>query len=168
MKKPARMFNGILVREARAAIHVQPNKEDIRGATREDPENCAYARCIRRTMEAKSVFVFSTIAYVETLDHLGQPVMERYHVRHHARNYLLRFDGGEKVEPGGFVFHPPAKCKTLDYKILVYHKRKREGKSTTGPKNTGATRSKPQAYTMRNGKGAVHFITAQQILVNRK
>lgn len=162
-----RKFNGIPVREARAAMHVQPNRDDIKGATREDPENCAYARCLKRTLDCKNVFVFRSIAYVETLDERGKRIMERYTVKKHAKDYLLRFDGGEKVEPGGFVFHVPNRTKTLDQKMVYYHERKKAGKPTSGPKNTGATVGKPKTYGLRNGKGAVHFITAQQIKVHR-
>ena len=167
MKKTERRFNGILVREARAAMHVQPSREDIRGATKEDPENCAYARCLKRTLDCTNVFVFRSIAYIETLDERGRPIMERYMVRSYAQEYLLKFDGGEKVAPGGFVFHVPTKCKTLNFKMSEYHRRKAAGKTTTGPKNTGATAIKPKEYSLRSGKGAVHFITAEEIRVRR-
>ena len=124
-KAQERRFNGIVVREARAAMHVQPNRDDIRGATKEDPENCAYARCLKRTLDCKNVFVFRSVAYIETLDEKGKPVMERYSVRSYAQEYLLKFDGGEKIEPGGFVFrNVPSKCRTLNYKMDDYHRRK--------------------------------------------
>jgi hypothetical protein len=167
-QRKERKFNGIPVKEARAAMHVQPNKADIAGATREDPENCAYARCLRRTLDCRNVFVFRSIAYVETLDEKGQPLMERYAVRRHAKEYLLRFDGGEKIEPGGFTFHPPNKSRTLNYKLANYHQRKAGGKPVSGPKNTGAAGSKARSYGLRSGKGAVHFITAEQIKVHRE
>jgi hypothetical protein len=167
MKRPAqRRFKGIPVREARASMHVQPNKADIAGATREDPENCAYARCLKRTLDCQNVFVFRSIAYIETLDEAGRSIMERYCVRQYAQEYLLKFDGGEKVEPGGFVFHVPNRTKTLDYKINDYRKRKAAGKPTSGPK-TGPKIAKPKSYSLRNGKGAVHFITAEEIKVHR-
>jgi hypothetical protein len=162
-----RKLNGIPVREARAAIHVQPNKEDIRGATREDPENCAYARCLRRTLDCKTVFVFLSFAYIETLDEKGNPIIERYNVRKHAKAYLLKFDHGEKVEPGGFVFHVPPPAKTLDYKMADYRRRKAAGKPVSGPRKPGVRGPKAKEYSLRNGKGAVHFITAEQIKVNR-
>jgi hypothetical protein len=170
MKKSRRdrRFNGIPVREARAAMHVQPNKRDIEGAVREDPENCAYARCLKRTLDCKNVFVFRSVAYIETLDEAGNAIMERYNVRTYARQYLLRFDGGEVVEPGGFVFHVPPKARTLNYKLDYYQRRKKEGKSLSGPKDTGAKAPKSKSYGLRSGKGAVHFITAEKIHVNRE
>lgn len=153
------------MREARASMHVQPNKRDIEGATREDPENCAYARCLKRTLECKNVFVFRSIAYIETLDEQGKTIMERYVVRTYAQDYLLRFDGGETVPPGGFVFHAPNRSKQLDYKMKNYWQRKRAGKIVK--RVTGAKAQKPKSYNLRNGKGTVHFITAEQIKVNR-
>jgi hypothetical protein len=168
MKKAERKFKNIPVREARAAMHVQPNRDDIRGATKEDPENCAYARCLKRTLDCKNVFVFRSIAYVETLDERGKPVMERYMVRSYAREYLLQFDGGEKVEPGGFVFHVPNKCRTLNAKMANYYDRKKRGLPTNGPRNTGTKAGKAKAYSLRNGKGAIHFITAEEIKVHRE
>jgi hypothetical protein len=169
MKKPTqRKFDGIPVREARAAIHVQPNREDIKGAVREDPENCAYARCLRRTLDAPNVFVFRSIAYVQTLDERGKPIMERYAVRRYAKEYLLRFDGGEKIEPGGFVFHVPPKSRTLDNKMAKYHFYKTRGGKTRGPGDTGVKSIKAKTYSIRSGKGAVHFLYAEQIKVNRE
>ena len=127
MRSKPRKFNGIIVREAKAAIHVQPNQQDIKGATREDPENCAYARCLKRTLDCDNVFVFSSVAYLQMLDEKGAPMMVRYAVRTYAKGYLLKFDSGEKIEPGGFVFHPPSRCRTLDYKVKQYHKAKGKG-----------------------------------------
>jgi hypothetical protein len=167
MKKQERKFKNIPVREARAAMHVQPNRDDIKGATKEDPENCAYARCLKRTLDCTNVFVFRSIAYVETLDERGKPVLERYSVRSYAREYLLKFDGGERVEPGGFVFHVPSRCRTLHYKVLDYYRRKNAGKPTSGPKNTGKAGGKAKTYSLRNGRGTVHFITAEEIKPRR-
>lgn len=151
--KYSRAFQGIPVREARASLHVQPNKDDIKGATKEDPTNCAYARCLRRTLECTVVYVFKSIAYIQTLDERGKASLERYVVRHYAREYLLKFDGGERVEPGGFVFHAPARSRTLDYKVKDYARRKHRSPHT-------AIRGKvtsPTTYELRSGKGQVHF-----------
>src|SRR6478752_2395257 len=90
LKTRERRFEGIPVREAKAAMHVQPSREDIRGATREDPENCAYARALKRTLDCQHVYVFKTVAYVESLDEKGQTIMLRYVVRSYAQDYLLR------------------------------------------------------------------------------
>src|ERR1700756_4767574 len=98
-KNKVRMYRGLTVREARAAMHVQPSSKDIAGATEEDPTNCAYARGIKRTPNAPSVFIFKTVAYIQTLDEQGNAIMERYIVKKYAREYLIKFDGGEAVAP---------------------------------------------------------------------
>lgn len=147
-------------------MHVQPNKGDIAGATRDDPENCAYARALKRTLECKNVFVFRSVAYIETLDEKGRAIMERYEVKSYAREYLLRFDGGERVPPGGFVFHVPSRAKKLDYKMAQYWRNKTQGREYKYDRSKPAgPRARP--YSLRSGKGAVHFITAEQIHVNR-
>jgi hypothetical protein len=150
------MYKNIPVREALASLHVQPSKQDIQGATKEDPENCAYARCLRRTMECANVYVFKTIAYVQTLDQEGKPQFTRYTVKKYAREYILKFDSGQKVQPGGFVFHKPARSITLDYKMKNYRKysHPRTGKKATPPLRMG----------LRSGKGRVHFLHNQEIV----
>ena len=153
MKRIVRHYQGLPVREARASIIVQPSKSDINGASPEDPTNCAYARCLKRTLECKTVFVFRSVAYIETLDEKGRRYLERYVVRQHAREYLMKFDGGQKIEPGGFTFHKPAPSNTLDYKT----EQTRQYRRSPHTKLTG-TSTKPQTYSLRYGYGAVHFI----------
>jgi hypothetical protein len=158
------MFKGIPVREARASIHVQPNQKDIDAATQESPVNCAYARCLKRVLDAPNVFVFRTIAYIQTLDEAGKPLMERYAVKKYAREYLLRFDHGEKVPPGGFVFHRPNRSQTLSYKQKEGAKLYAAGKYS--PRVSQGTKLKQRHFNLRNGKGCVHlFGTEDQIKI---
>jgi hypothetical protein len=158
------MFKGIPVREARASIHVQPNQKDIDGATQESPVNCAYARCIRRVLDAPNVFVFKTIAYIQTLDERGQPLMERYTVKKYASEYLMRFDHGEKVPPGGFVFHRPARAATLAYKQKEGARARAAGRYS--PRVSEGSKPKERRFNLRNGKGCVHlFGTEDQIKI---
>lgn len=157
-----RMFKGIPVREARASIHVQPNQGDINKSTRESPVNCAYARCLKRTLDAPNVFIFKTIAYIQTLDEAGNAIMERYMVKTYARDYLMRFDHGEKVPPGGFVFHRPNRSNTLKYKQQDGIRRYEAGKAS--PRVSQGQKVKQRQFSMRNGKGLVHLLgTEDQI-----
>jgi hypothetical protein len=159
ISKLNRKFRGIPVREARASMHVQPTKADISGAVREDPENCAYAQCLKRVMECQAVFIFRTIAYVQTLNENGAEIMERYTVKTYAREYILRFDHGEKVGPGGFVLHRPSRSSTLDYKLRQDRERRRSGHATRGVPAT-----KPKEFSLkRSGTGKVHFFGAEDI-----
>lgn len=149
------MFKGIPVREALASIHVQPNQADIEKATKESPVNCAYARCLKRTLDAPNVFVFKTIAYIESLDERGQKVMLRYRVKSYARDYLMKFDHGEKIEPGGFVFHRPNRSNTLAYKQRSGQLRAQAGKES--PRTSVGQKPKQRQFSLRNGKGRVHL-----------
>lgn len=162
-RKLIRIFRGIPVQEARASLHVQPNKADISGAVKEDPANCAYARCLKRTLEAGNVFVFKTVAYIQTMNESGAPIMERYRVRKYAREYITRFDSGKVVEPGGFVFHKPNRSCTLDYKVKDYARRKKLGKLSPR-RSSGPPATRAKAYSVRNGKGRVHFLGSQDII----
>lgn len=153
------MFRGIPIQEAKASIHVQPNDKDISGATKESPDNCAYARCLKRNLNCGNVFVFKTIAYIESLNERGQTVMLRYIVKTYARDYLMRFDHGERVQPGGFVFHRPSRCRTLNYKQKEGAKRYKSGKRS--PRLTKPGPQKPKSYSLRNGKGQVHLFCAE-------
>lgn len=137
--------------EARASLHVQPNAKDISGATLEDPTNCAYARCLKRTMEADSVYIFKTVAYVQTLDHRGERIMERFIVRKYAREYIVKFDHGEKVEPGGFVFHAPPWGQTLVQKLKKDRRYRRSPHEGIGKKPV------MREYSLRRGTGRCHF-----------
>lgn len=137
--------------EARASIHVQPNAKDIAGATKESPTDCAYARCLRRTFESPSVYVFRTVAYVQTLDEKGQPILERFIVRKYAREYIVKFDGGERVEPGGFVFHAPPPSTTLKHKLA---KDLRYGRS---PHKAKGKKQALREFSLRRGTGKCRF-----------
>lgn len=150
-KYKARTFRGMPVVEAKASIHVQPNAKDISGATPESPDNCAYARCLRRTFDASSVFVFKTVAYVQTLNTQGQPILERFIVRKYAREYIVKFDHGEKVEPGGFVFHAPSRGLTLAWKLK---KDQRYGRS---PHREKGKKPELREFSLRRGTGRCHF-----------
>jgi hypothetical protein len=153
------MFRGIPVREAQASIHVQPNQRDIDQATKESPTNCAYARCLRRVLEAPNVFVFKRTAYIQTLNERGEPVMQRYLVKSYAREYIMRFDSGDKVAPGGFVFHRPNRSQTLVYKQKSQEKRWKAGKRS--PRLTKGQKPKQREFSLREGRGRIHFFGSE-------
>jgi hypothetical protein len=180
-KRKIRLFQGIPVREGRGDILVQPTKADIRSAVRNDPENCAYARCLQRMLETNKVFVYTTVCYVQTLDERGNPIMERYIVKDHAHAYIQKFDAGEEVGPGGFILHRPYRSKTLEYKrkqsVETYKKNPRRARELGQLSYKKAQARKVHAHTaptdilpstFRDGKGMVHFIGTEGILEVRK
>lgn len=123
-----RIFMGMPVRDAEQSILVQPIREDIDKAVRGDPENCAYARCVKRMLKSSVVFVYHTVAYIEVLDSKGERVLERYFIKNGTRDYLETFDGGSsKVEPAGFSLKAPPISQTLDYKAAIRKRQVRAG-----------------------------------------
>lgn len=162
-----RMFQGLPVREGRGDILVQPNSRDIKAATPHDPENCAYAICLKRMLETSRVFVYTSVAYIETMDEQGERLMERYIVKDHAHAWVQKFDRGEHVNPGGFILHKPTGTKTLEYKRKSSRMWARHNpeKSKANSHNTyerqQARRKNPEAKeyggTFRDGTGMVKF-----------
>jgi len=122
-----RIYLGMPVRDAKQSMLVQPSKEDIKAGVRGDPEHCAYAECLRRTLRSSVVYIYNTIAYVEVLDERGNHVLERYTIKDGTRENMENFDGGVKVEPAGFKLREPTKSQTLDYKMKMRAKQRRSG-----------------------------------------
>jgi hypothetical protein len=170
MKKYPRYFEGLPVREGRGDILVQPTREDLRLAKRYDPANCAYAICLKRMLQTNRVFVYASIAYVETLDESGNPIMERYVIGNHAHAYIRAFDAGHEVAPGGFVLHKPSKGKTLEHKRVQsrdyarrHPQRVREYYRKSQAK-LKAPKARELTGSFRDGKGKVHFVGLAGIL----
>jgi hypothetical protein len=159
------MFQGLPVREGRGDILVQPTTKDIKAAKPHDPQNCAYAICLRRMLDTSRVFVYTSIAYVETMDEVGNRLMERYVVRNHAHAWVQRFDAGEEVSPGGFILHRPTGSKTLEHKRKMSkvwargHPERTKEFARRGWERRKAKLKDPKQYTgtFRDGTGQVKF-----------
>jgi hypothetical protein len=143
-----RTFKGMPVKEARANILLQPSVADIKGATQESPTNCAFARFIKRTYDTPTVYVFKTRCFIQTLDETGAPMLERFVVRTYAREYVIKFDGGQKVDPGGFVLYAPKPSQTLKYKERINRR---------SPHKTQGTPLHPYKFSTRSGTGHCNF-----------
>lgn len=141
--------------EARANLHVQPNANDIKGAEKESPTNCAYARCLRRTYEAPNVFIFRTVAYIQTLNEHSASILERYIVRKYAREFIVKFDHGERVEAGGFVFYAPSRSNTLRGKL------EKDRRYPRSPHKGKGKKPKMTEFSMRCGTGRCHFFGSE-------
>jgi hypothetical protein len=171
IRKGQRYFRGLRVKEGRGDILVQPTKVDIAEARRHDPENCAYAICIKRMLQTSRVYVYTTVCYIQTLDEGGHEILERYVVKNHAHAYIQRFDKGEPVSPGGFILHKPTGSKTLDYKRKQSQRwahdnpEKAREYAMRGYERTKIKRKRTQGQgvkremigTFRNGTGQVKF-----------
>jgi hypothetical protein len=174
IQKKKRFFQGVPVREARGEILVKPTASDIDGATPRDPENCVYAVCLKRMLATKRVFVYTHIAYIETLDENGNALMERYFIRNSAKHYIERVDAGKKVGPGGFILHRAPPSQTLDRKAQVSREfvRKNPEKTKIYQANRiKKMRKNPVARQLLNGEwrsgtGQVKFIGTYEGKIN--
>jgi hypothetical protein len=155
----------IPVEEATIPLLVQPNKSDIKGATK-DPENCIFARCLKRILDASYVYIFKATAYVEMLNSRGERVMRRFTLGTGARQYTSQFDKGAKLPPGGFHLDPPARGEQLDHKHAFDVEYRRSGRKAKayyarkkalikGTAKVNSTRLGRAAF--RGGEGMVHF-----------
>jgi hypothetical protein len=122
-----RIFMGMPVRDAERDILVQPTKGDIAKGVKGDPEQCAYAQCVRRMLDARVVFVYHTIAYVEALTEKGESVLLRYTIKDGTKEYLETYDSGKDVKPAGFSLRAPNYSMTLDYKAALRKDQKQRG-----------------------------------------
>jgi hypothetical protein len=175
-----RFFDGLPVREARGNILVKPTQDDIDHALRHNPQQCAYALCLKRMLQTKRVFVYHTVAYIETADEAGNPIMERYMIRNSAYHYIQAFDKGEPTTPGGFTLHKPNPSYTLEGKRRYYQSRKKNPErdalrrqyqkswyqSYRSPKAKQLGKSSNQtAFSFRDGTGQVRFIGTYQGMI---
>lgn len=166
-KSASRRFRGMPVREAKATLKVQPDAEDIKHAKRGDPTECVYALCLKRMLHTDSVFIYKNVAYVGSLDEKGQPIFERYMIRKPARRYLDLLDqkGNEAVTPAGFVFHPPTKGSTLDYRLRVDRRPPGEPHKSKQILGTAYKKPNPKEHyfsNLRRGTGMVQFIAIKE------
>jgi hypothetical protein len=122
-----RIFMGMPVRDAAADILVQPTKGDIAKGVKGDPEQCAYAQCVKRMLNARVVFVYHTVAYAEALTEKGDSVLLRYTIKDGTKQYLETYDSGQDVKPAGFSLRAPNYSMTLDYKAALRKDQKRRG-----------------------------------------
>jgi hypothetical protein len=118
-------LDGKTVKEAAADLIVVPQKEDIQGATKHDPQNCAFARACARAYGSSKVLFLGTVAYVELPDSKGKKIVERFVLPAAARQYIVDFDAGRRVSPGGFRLVAPSANSTLSARLKAARRRER-------------------------------------------
>ena len=162
-----RSWRGVPVREARWDILVVPLEEDIAKAVKGDPEHCAFAECLRRTLKSRTVFIYKRVAYIETRDEGGGRIIERYIVKGAPAKYIKDFDSGKEVVASGFGFKAPKPSQTLDtrakaQKALGREKTKLYEARYRALKKLGRSRKyQPARYELelyREGVGQVKLI----------
>lgn len=159
---------GMPVRDATQSILVQPTKEDIAQGVKGDPEQCAFAQCVKRMLKTSVVFIYHTVAYVEVLGSDGKPVLERYMIRDGTKEYLEDYDAAETIQPAGFSLKSPNYSQTLDYKAALRRQYRRNGSSDRWEENRKKRKGKKATHkrivakktigSFRDGTGCVRFI----------
>ena len=163
-----RCFGDMEVAEATEALHIQPQRCDIKNAKRDDPANCAFSRACQRMYDSSVVLFFRTVAYVDLLDEHGVRKVHRFRIEPPAQEFIRAFDAGEDVGPGGFRLSPPPPGMTLNGVAEQRRKRtasRREAilKGEThepDPRFRHAGMNRPTAARFRNfrsGAGMVQF-----------
>jgi hypothetical protein len=125
-------FNGMPIRDAVRPLYMQLEKVDVEKGVPQDPENCAFAECLKRNLGVQYARIDRTCALVERLDN-GRSVLERYMVRGQTRSYVEIFDNIETLDKkeirnrsgnlmvplSFFKLWPPSPSECLGYKTPV-------------------------------------------------
>lgn len=109
-----RMFGDLPVRDARHELRVFALPCDIKDAKTGDPSQCVFAKACHRLFDAKKVFFFRSVAYLDLLQDDGNRVIERFIVPEKVKNLIIEFDKTGICPPGGFVLEPPTLSQRLD------------------------------------------------------
>jgi len=108
-------YHGLTVKDAENALRVTLSVTNVVESIPRDPENCAFAKCMKETLGISNVAIFKTTAYIESK---GKSIIERYIPSLKVKEFIERFDEGKL---GGvpslqtFDFNPPSESRRLDY-----------------------------------------------------
>lgn len=165
--KLQRFFGDLEVIDAAHELRIQPNTQDISGAVKGDPQNCAFARCLGRTLGSAHALFFNRVAYVDMLGPDGKRRVERFCMSPEAREFVAEFDRDSNVSPAGFILSPPSPSLRLDSKCrakkLKNERTRKQQALLKGRYGSSAPRPKvtPRSLRLqsfqRGGAGLVQF-----------
>jgi hypothetical protein len=114
-------WKNVPIVDATEMICLFPKKIDLENAEPGNPENCVYARCIKRVWpNSRRVRIWRGVALVETKDQHGETIAKRYIVSSKGRKSLMELDQGiGEIQPCSLF--APTPSTSLD------HKRKTNG-----------------------------------------
>lgn len=107
-----RAIDGLPVIDAKQALTLTINDNDINKASVKEPADCAVARACRREFHAKEVRVHLARVYLRT--NKGNWV--RYMTPRPLRSEIIAFDRGGRFAPGEFKLLPPNHADKLGAK----------------------------------------------------
>jgi hypothetical protein len=105
--KKVRTFEGLPVIDADSDVTLEVTPQDIRIASKKNPEKCAAANAGKRELHT-DVKVFLSRMYVKKSDK-----WVRYLTPHNASREIVSFDRGSEFEPGEYTFKAPSKTQRL-------------------------------------------------------
>ncbi len=104
----AKMYHGKKVIDAHLPITMTVKEDDVKGAKRKDPAQCAIARCAIRDKHVISARIGQRIALIEYGSHF-----ERYKVSRGASNAIREFDKNGTFADGQYYLIPIPKSLSL-------------------------------------------------------
>lgn len=151
-----RFFRGLPVVDAEDTLRIVVNRQDIRGATRLDPNNCVFAQACRRLFNSHAVLFLRRTAYVELPNEDGIRQVNRYMISHETAQKIAHFDKTGEAEEGGFLLLPPTPSKRMEaHKAysLKYRNDVAYGRRT--PKRHGPIKERKSRtmFGVRDGRG---------------
>jgi len=122
---------GLSITDARDPVTVVIKKEDTKGATCKDPEDCVIARALKRQMAAEWCAIFRSTATVRFAG-VGKRKarLVRYLLPKDTRDAIEAFDSTKRFKPGKYRFDAPTKSQTLG--ACRERTAKRPGRHETG------------------------------------
>ena len=108
MGKIIREIDGVAVEDAKRPIKIVVGADDIKGASKQKPNNCAVARACYHHHLADEVRVHLSRVYLKR----GKGQWVRYLTPRDMRSEIVAFDRGGSFQPGEFILKPiPHKMK---------------------------------------------------------
>lgn len=121
---PTRTIDGLPVYDGEGTLALSITREDIRGARRSQPGQCAVARGLLRELDVIEVRVHLGRIYLRTT----QDYWLRYFTPRSVRQEIVAFDRGGRFEPLNLNLRPPSASEKLGTTGRTGPKRTKTGK----------------------------------------
>lgn len=125
--------NNLKVRDSRRHMVVTVLAKDLKGARRNNPECCAFARACKRQKKVDAVHFFKTSAWIEK-----DGVLTRFQLPESMKREIIVFDRGGKFAPGEYQLRAVSKARRLG---------KGSGKTRVGGDDTRKGYKRPHTHT---------------------
>jgi hypothetical protein len=162
MKTHKRSSAGIPIVDAKNALRVFINADDIKTAVRKDPAHCAFSNACRRLFGSHSVVFFRTLAYVELPSGKRGRRIERFTLTDETRRLIVAFDRRGKISEDGYALLPPSKSMTLEGRMEKDRTYRESGGKRAAEEKRAGRPVKKEPAGIRSGKGIVQFITREK------